>query len=380
MNERTAPHQRWRGLLSSPVLTDLWTLVVPLGAVYLFTALGSAVSASARVDLGYALVNLVIVVALWTFMGNSGVLSFGHVAFVAVGAWSMSLLTIPAVMKANLLSGLFPALQDAKAAPALALLVGALMGGLVALVSALVLMRLHGLEAGIATFALLQVVVQVLTNWDKVGPKSGQSMVGIPQPFDLQTVMHIALIVIILAWLYQRSSSARMLRASRDNVVAAPASGINVFRHRVIAFSLSGAFAGVAGALWAQTNRVVQASQFNLDLTFSTIAMLVIGGMLSLWGAVVGTIVISVLNHVLGLLESGLDVGALTVSLPGGSRLITLGVVVILVLLLRPGGITNGKEAVWPFRRERRYLSPAALGAPPISSPTVERRGVSTIR
>jgi branched-chain amino acid transport system permease protein len=95
---------------------------------------------------------------------------------------------------------------------------------------------------------------------------------------------------------------------------------------------------------------VVQASQFNLDFTFTTIAMLVIGGMFSLWGAVVGVIVVSVLNHVLGLLESGLQLGGVIVSLPSGSRLIIVGLVLIVVLILRPGGLTGGREAKWPLR------------------------------
>jgi branched-chain amino acid transport system permease protein len=349
----------FRRLLAPAWAVDLWTLAVPLAAVYLFTSVGSSLSGSARVDLGYALVNLIIVVALWVFVGNSGVLSFGHIGFVAIGAWTMSLLTIDPVIKSNLLPTLFPFVQDASASPIVALLLGAFLGGIVAFLSALVLMKLNGLEAGIATFALLQVIVQVLTYWDRIGPKSGQSMVGIPASFDLPVVMSIAMTVIVVAWLYQQSTTARLLRASRDDIAAAPASGINIFKHRVIAFAVSGALAGVGGALWAQTNRVVQASQFNLDFTFLTIAMLVIGGMLSLWGAVVGTIVISTLNHFLGLLEGGLDIGSVTISIPSGSRLIVLGLSLILILILRPGGITNGREAVWPFERKLDFLTSA---------------------
>jgi branched-chain amino acid transport system permease protein len=259
-----------------------------------------------------------------------------------------------------------------------ALILGALVGGVLAFFSGLVLMKLNGLEAGIATFALLQVVVQVLTYWDKVGPKSGQSMVGIPTSFDLPAVMTIAMVVIVVAWLYGHSTSARLLRASRDDMSAAPASGINVFRHRVIAFAVSGALAGVGGALWAQTNRVVQASQFNLDFTFLTIAMLVIGGMLSLWGAVVGTMVISTLNHFLGILEGGLDLGEVTVSIPSGSRLIVLGLSLILILILRPGGITNGREAVWPFQRKLDFLSQAHTSA--VTPPTAVSTGANRAR
>lgn len=339
-------------------VASLWTLAVPLLAVWFFSVFGAALSKSASIDLGYALANLMIVVAMWTFIGNSGVLSFGHIAFVAVGAWTLSLLTISPQMKESLMPGLFPFLQTATADPFMALIIGGLVGGILALASGFALMRLHGLEAGIATFALLMLVAQILTYWDKIGPKTGQSMVGIPRSFDLQTMMIIALAVIVLAWLFGQSKSARMLRASRDNILAAPASGINVTRHRMIAFTVSGALAGVGGAVWAQTNGVVQASQFSLDFTFTTIAMLVVGGMLSLWGAVLGTIVIAALDHLLRLMENGLEIGAAVVSIPSGSRLIILGAILVLILIFRPAGITNGREASWPFAPKKPQLEP----------------------
>lgn len=339
-------------------VASLWTLAVPLIVVWLFTVFGAALSKSASIDLGYALANLIIVVAMWTFIGNSGVLSFGHIAFVAVGAWTLSLLTITPQMKDSLMPGLFPFLQTATADPYAALLIGGIVGGIVALASGFALMRLHGLEAGIATFALLMLVVQILTYWDKIGPKTGQSMVGIPRSFDLQAVMFIALFVIVLAWLYGQSKSARMLRASRDNILAAPASGINVTRHRMIAFTVSGVLAGIGGAVWAQTNGVVQASQFSLDFTFTTIAMLVVGGMLSLWGAVLGTLAIAALDHVLRLFEKGVEFGSAVVAIPSGSRLIILGAIMVLILIFRPAGITNGREATWPFAPKKPQLEP----------------------
>ncbi|WP_336658825.1 branched-chain amino acid ABC transporter permease [Leucobacter sp. USHLN153] len=330
-------------------VAKLWTLAAPVLVVWLVSLGASALSQTAAIDLGYALANLIIVVAMWTFIGNSGVLSFGHIAFVAVGAWTLSLLTIPSNIKAAIMPDLFPFLIDAQANPLVALVIAALVGGLLALLSGLALMRLNGLEAGIATFALLMLVVQVLTYFKQIGPKSGQSMTGLPRSFDLQSVLVIALVVIALAWCYGQSRSARLLRASRDSIQAAPASGITVTRHRLIAFTVSGALAGVGGGVWAQLNGVAQASQFSLDFTFTTIAMLVVGGMLSLWGAVVGALAISALSHLLGVLEKGLQFGDVMVSLPSGSRLIVLGAIMVLVLIFRPSGITGGREATWPF-------------------------------
>lgn len=351
MTQANTP-RRFRGkrIAIPESLAKLWTLLVPLGAVWLVAILASASSKSASIDLGYALANLIIVVAMWVFIGNSGVLSFGHIAFVAVGAWTLALLTINPAMKNSLMPDLFPFLAEATADPFTALLLAAAVGGIFALLSGLALMRLHGLEAGIATFALLMLVVQVLTYWNQVGPKSGQSMAGLPHSFDLQTTLFIALGVIVLAWLYGQSRSARMLRASRDNAQAAPASGINITLHRLIAFTISGALAGIGGAVWVQMNGLAQASQFSLDFTFTTIAMLVVGGMLSLWGAVVGALVISGLNHILGIFEKGAQFGDLVVSIPSGSRLIALGAIMVLILIFRPTGITGGREAMWPFR------------------------------
>ena len=365
----TSPtHRRAVPTFAAPEsVVSLWSLAAPLLAVWLFSVVASSLSATAAIDLGYALSNVIIVVAMWTFIGNSGVLSFGHIAFVAVGAWTMSLLTVSPEVKASIMPDLFPVLRDASAAPVVALVVSALIGGLTALVSGWAIMRLHGLEAGIATFALLMFVGQILTYASGMGPKSGQSMTGVPKSFDLQTTMIIALVVIVLAWGYGRSRSARMLRASREDVQAAPGSAIDVTVHRVIAFAISGALAGVGGAVWAQTNRVVQAGQFSFDFTFTTIAMLVVGGMLSLWGAVIGTLVISTLNHVMSLLEHGVQLGGVVVSVPSGSRLVVVALVMMLVIVFRPQGLTGGRELRWPFHerdpfsmpRHPRVLAPA---------------------
>lgn len=333
-------------------LGPIWSLVSLLLIVYGVTLINSMFGASVSKQMQYALVNLIIVVALQIFIGTSGVLSFGHIAFVALGAWTVGLLTIEAMLKQNLLQDLFPFLVTASAPWFIAVLLGGIIGGLLAAIVAPVLMRLNGLQAGIATFALLGVVNQVLTYWSSIGPRSGQSMVGLPSKvLDLQTTMFFALAAIVVAWLFQRSRPSRLLRAAREDGVAAAASGINVVTQRVIVFTVSGIVAGVAGGLFALTNGVVQASQLNVELTFITLAMLVLGGMLSLSGAVVGTLVFSVVDLLLVRLQDGLTLGNFVVTIPQGTRPIILGLILVLMLMFRPLGITGGREFVWPFRR-----------------------------
>ena len=186
-------------------------------------------------------------------------------------------------------------------------------------------------------------------------------MVGIPDVLNLQTTMFFALGAIVIAWLFQRTRPARLLRAAREDGIAAAASGINVVSQRIIAFTISGIVAGVAGGLFALTNRVLQAQQLGIELTFITLAMLVLGGMLSLSGAVIGALVFSVIDVGLVQLQAGVDIGSFVVSIPQGVRPIILGLILVGFLIFRPSGLTGGREIVWPFRSQRQALQ----GVPP---------------
>jgi branched-chain amino acid transport system permease protein len=162
-----------------------------------------------------------------------------------------------------------------------------------------------------------------------------------------------ALLVIGVAFGYQSSRFGRLLRATREDPAAARAVGISVYRQRLVAFTLSGALAGLAGGLYVHLLPINSETVY-LDLTFITLAMLVIGGMTSLWGAVVGALAVSALDSVLAEAENGLDIGGLTIDLPSGTRIVVVGALMALVLILRPSGLTGGREFSLPRPRPRR--------------------------
>jgi branched-chain amino acid transport system permease protein len=116
-----------------------------------------------------------------------------------------------------------------------------------------------------------------------------------------------------------------------------------VHRQRLWAFTLSGALCGFAGGLYVHMLGSITTEQVYLELTFLTLAMLVVGGITSLWGAVVGALAVSGLDSVLGNAEDGISVG-LSLDLPEGARVVVLGALMALVLILRPGGLTGGRE------------------------------------
>src|SRR5881392_667873 len=145
-------------------------LLGPLLLVGAAALLGTAVSASTQTYFINALVNVAIVVALYLFIGNSGVLSFGHISFVALGAWTAGVLSVPASEKPAIMPHLAGFLQDTTVGNVPSLAVAAAVGGVYALLFGLPLMRLSGLAAGIATFALLEITHNILQQWTKIGP------------------------------------------------------------------------------------------------------------------------------------------------------------------------------------------------------------------
>ena len=305
--------------------------------------LGSTfVSSSSEIYFLNALVSVAMVVSIYVFIGNSGVLSFGQMSFVAVGAFAAGILTIPLESKRGVLPQLFPVLRDHTIGNVASLLLAAAVGGVFALLVGLPLMRLSGLAAGIATFAVLEVTHNILREWTKIGP-GATTLSLVPETTDAVQATIGALVVVAAAFTYQRSRLGRRLRASREDPAAARGVGVNVHRERLWAFTVSGALAGFAGALFVHLLGSITTEQVYLELTFLTLAMLVIGGLTSLWGAVVGALVVSALDSFLIEAEQGVDVGV-SLDLPQGTRLIFLGAIMAIVLIVRPNGLTGGRE------------------------------------
>jgi branched-chain amino acid transport system permease protein len=327
----------------------------PVALVVVAALLGSVASTSTEVYFVNAFVAVSIVVALYVFVGNSGVLSFGHVSFVAVGAWAAGVLSVPVGEKPAIMPYLFPFLRDHAVGNVPSLLIAAAVGGVFALLVGLPLMRLSGLAAGIATFAVLEITHNILRYYEKIGPGSN-AFSSVPETTGLLQAAVGAVLLIGIAFGYQSSRFGRLLRATREDPAAARAVGISVYRQRLLAFTLSGALAGFAGGLYVHL-LPLNTEVVYLDLTFITLAMIVIGGMTSLWGAVVGALAVSGLDSVLAEAENGLDIGGVTIDLPVGTRLVVVGTLMALVLIVRPNGLTGGRELSLD-RLRRRARSP----------------------
>ncbi len=332
-----------------------WELIGPSLLVVVVAFVASLTSGSLEFQFRSVLVTASIVVALHVFVGNSGVLSFGHVSFVAVGAIGAGLATVPADLKERsaAFSDLFPFLADLHLGNVESLALAAVLGGLYAFLVGVPIMRLSGLQAGIATFAVVIITNNVFRNWERIGT-GARALTPIPETTGFVQATVGLLLAIVVAYGYQRTRHARMLRAAREDPAAAQSSGVNIYRQRLLAFTLSGAIAGFSGGLLAHLAGSVTTQQVFLDLTFITLAMLVVGGIGSLWGAVVGALSIAGLNSLLAEAEREVSLLGLDIDLPSGTRLLVLGAIMAGVLLFRPSGLTGGRELTWPFARRGR--------------------------
>jgi len=339
------------------ILRRLPEVIGPVLLVLGAALLGLGVSTSLQTYFLDTLVKVSIVVALYVFIGNSGVLSFGHIAFVALGVWTAGVLTVPESQKNAIMPGLAHFLLHTNVGNIASLALAAAVGLVFAFIVRLPLMRLSGLAAGIATFGVLEIVNNLLRYWQSVGPGLN-AFSSVPQTTGIWQAAVAAMICIVVAYAYQRSRFGRQLRAAREDPAAASAAGISIYRQRLLAFTLSGALAGLAGGLYVHL-LPIEVDSLYLDLTFITLAMLVVGGSGSLLGAVLGALAVSGLDSFLSASENGVDVLGLHLDLPTGTTVIVIGTLMAVVLVLRPSGLSGGRELALPRSRRLADLQKA---------------------
>lgn len=285
-----------------------------------------------------------IVVGLYSFSGTTGILSFGHTAFVLIGAYGAFLVSVAPTQKRFLVSQLPEWLQNLYLPQPIAVIVCGLLAAVVAAVVSVPISRLAGISAALALFTVLLSLNTVATNWDAV-TRGTLGVFGVPRKTTLLVALIYAVIAVVTTLAFKNSRLGLRLRAARDEVVAAQAVGVDVRRDRQLALIYSAFWMGAGGCLYAQFLGAFSPNTFFLELTFLTLAMLVIGGMRSVSGAVLGVILVSTLQLLLRTAETAAD-------RPGMSAVV-LGVLMLITLILRPGGVTAGKEIVVPLRRRK---------------------------
>ncbi|HWL89876.1 MAG TPA: branched-chain amino acid ABC transporter ATP-binding protein/permease [Actinomycetota bacterium] len=319
--------------------TVMISLVLIAGMV-LVRSLGSASSGRTYVVF---LVNVILVVSIQAFIGNSGVVSFGHVAFMGIGAYTTALVTIPEAVKSSLL----PDLPSVLANTTLGLLPAIALSALVAVVVAAVfgggMIRMTESTMAMATLALLVVTHTFLQNATTF-TRGSLGLAGIPVRTTIGVATVAAIAFVFLGRLYKESGPGLHLRATREDPLSAASVGINVVLTRYAGWLLSAAMMGAAGSLWAQSVIAFNANQFYFAITFALLGMLVIGGRTSLSGAVAGAAIITFMTDTLARVEQGVSIGPWELPRITGTVQFAIALLIIVTLILRPEGIFDRWE------------------------------------
>lgn len=269
--------------------------------------------------------------------GYTGLINFGHVAFMGIGAYTMGLLSKVGVT-------LWLAVPAGMAA-------AALFGVLISMPS----LRLREDYLAIVTVGAAEIVRMVLNNetWLTGGP---YGLRGFAIPFDTWGVnpltyrwLLLGLFVLLTAavfWVLQyllRSPWGRVLKAIREDEEAAISLGKNTRRYKIQAFVIGGAIAGLAGSLLAFYLRFVEPLTFNPLTSFVGWMIMVLGGVANNWGAVLGSLVYFGIFSLTRSLESS-GLGALTGAQVGALRFMVIGAALVALMMFRPQGILGRKE------------------------------------
>ncbi len=308
-------------------------------------------------------INLVLVLGLQVFMGNSGILSFAHIGFMGIGAYASAILAIPLQMKGMALPDLYPILAGIELSPYVAIVVGAGVAAIVAAVASYPLMRLSDAAAVITSFALLVVLHNIMVNWNAVtnGPRT---LFGIQRVTDLPLAAGAAIVAIALALGFKESRVGVLLRAVRDDEIAAAAVGAHVSRLRWQGFVLSAFMAGLGGGLWAHFITSFSPAAFYLKETFVILGMLVIGGATTVSGAVLGVFTVSAAFEGLRTLENTVNVAKVLPFRLVGLTEVVLACAMIAFLILRPKGLFGSIELGSAFGRRTIRATDQQQGDP----------------
>lgn len=290
-------------------------------------------------------INIILVASLNLVNGFSGMFSMGHAAFMAIGAYASALLTLDPSQKMMSMPGLPEWLMNLTLPFPLALLVGGVIASASALLIGFPVLRFKGHYLAVATIGLIVIVRAVLDNEDQ-WTNGARGITGLPSYASTWIIFISAILCLFILHRLLNSAYGRSLIAMRDDYVAAQTLGINLTVSKISAFCISAFMAGVAGGLWGHMQSVISGKFFYIEASFKIVETSIIGGMSSLSGAIVGSLLMTFIPELLAPLESGVVIfGIQLPELYGASNLI-LAALLIIIIIYRRQGIMGYSEII----------------------------------
>jgi branched-chain amino acid transport system permease protein len=288
-------------------------------------------------------INIILVVSLNLTNGFTGVFSLGHSAFMAIGAYTVALTTMPVERKLKYLPDLPSFLIHFE----LSFLPSLILGGIIAVLFALIvgypILKLRGHYLALGTMGLMIIITVLATGFKNI-TRGVSGLTGLYPFTNIWWTYGIAAVTVYVIWRIIHSSYGRAMLAVREDDLAAQAMGVHLIKTKLLSFATGGFFAAVGGALYGHLLTIVSPKDFSYSMIFGLVVMLVVGGIGSIPGSIVGAVLITLLpEFVLNKLERGITVFGVHLPQMFGASQILMSVAVILIIIFLPKGLMGDK-------------------------------------
>ena len=285
-------------------------------------------------------INIILAVSLNLINGVTGQFSIGHAGFFAVGAYTSASVVYYGETSIRAAAAFLPPMAQDAVLLLLGAFAAAVAAGLAGLAVGIPSLRLRGDYLAIVTLGFGEIIRVLILNLDFIGGSRGFS--GIPQLSNFFWVYLAVLITIVSVHNLVHSSYGRAFISVRDDEIAAEAMGVDTTRIKVMSFVISSMFAGIAGSLFGHYTMYLHPNSFLFTTSFNIIIMIVIGGLGSTEGAILGAVLITI------ILEVFREFGAM--------RLVNFSILLVLIMLYRPQGLLG----TWTVFKKGRSAAPAS--------------------
>jgi branched-chain amino acid transport system permease protein len=293
-------------------------------------------------------INIILAVSLNLIYGFTGLFSLGHAGFMLVGAYVCAILILPASQKAAtfILQPMMWPFSVMNAPFIVAVLAGGVVAAAFGFLIAFPVLRLGGDYLGIASLGFAEILRVVANNIVPI-TNGALGLKGIPKEANLWWNYGWCAVTLVVIARLINSNAGNVLKAIRDDEVAAKAMGIDVFRWKLISFTLGAFFAGVGGALLGSLLTTISPKMFTFLLTFNVLMIVVAGGLGSITGTVISGVFITILMEWLRFVEAPMHIGTMTIPGIPGMRMVVFSLALLCIILFRREGIMGMREWSW---------------------------------
>jgi branched-chain amino acid transport system permease protein len=339
VQETSADRKNWKQLLS------LAGVALLFGALYLVDRHGSLYQVRILNNMA---IFVILAVSYNLVNGICGQLHLGPNAFITIGAYTSALLSMTSAEKqmSFIIEPLIWPFSVIHAPFLVSLLAGGVVATIVAFLISFPVFRVRGDYLAIVTLGFGE-VVRVLCNALQGLTNGPLGLKGLLPYTNLWWSWGVAVFTIFVTTSLVNSSYGRAMKAIREDEIAAKAMGIDPFRHLLLAFLVSAFFSGIAGGLLAHLITTISPTLFTFFLTFNLLIIIVVGGLGSTTGAVIGAVLFSWGGEALRVVESPLQLGFVTIPGVPGMRMVLFSVILMVVIIFARNGIMGRREFSW---------------------------------